>query len=100
MSKNIHVLLLFLIFSLSLSAQKLIEVTEAKNYEAVEQYIKDGEKVNKPNKQGQFPLWVAVWNQDTKMVELLLKNGADAKQKFKGKDGKFSCLEILRRKDF
>lgn len=94
MSKPFCTLLLLLAFSCSLSAQKLLEAIEAKNYEAAEQYIKDGEKVNKPNKQGQFPLWAAVWNQDTKMVELLLKNGADAKQKFKGKDGKFGCLEI------
>jgi ankyrin repeat protein len=94
MSKLFCPAVLLLLFSQSLSAQSLIEATEAKNYQAVEQYIKDGEKVNKPNKKGQFPLWVAVWNQDDKMVELLIKNGADAKQKFKGKDGKFGCLEI------
>ncbi len=78
----------------TLSAQKLIEAVEAQNYEQVEAYLKGGEKVNKPNKDGQFPLWNAVWNRDIKMVDLLLKNGADAKQQFKGKDSHSSCLEI------
>ena len=67
---------------------------EAKDYAAVEQYIKDGEKLTKTNKTGQFPLWVAVWNHDSKMVDLLLKNDADATQKFKGKESSSSCLEI------
>lgn len=67
---------------------------EAKDYEQVQLYLQEGENVNKPNKKGQFPLWNAVWNGDTKMVELLLANGADPKQKFKGKEAQLSCLEI------
>ena len=46
------------------SAQKLLQAVEAKNYEQVELYLKKGEKVNKPTKEGHFPLWNAVWNHD------------------------------------
>ena len=94
MKMTISILLFLLTASPFLSAQKLIEAVEAKNYEAVKQYIKEGEKINEPTKDGQFALWAAVWNHDKMMVELLLKNGADAKQKFKGKDADIACLEI------
>src|SRR5690349_16178177 len=94
MKRTIYVLLLMLALTPLLPAQKLIDAVESKDYEAVKKYIDNGEKVNKPNKEGQFALWAAVWNHDTQMVELLLKNGADAKQKFKGKDANIACLEI------
>lgn len=94
MTKRLCILLYFISTSLFLTAQKLIDAVEAKDYKAVEEYIKGGEKVNKPNKKGHFPLWNAVWNQDTQMVKLLLNNGADPKQKFKGKESSIACLEI------
>jgi uncharacterized protein len=93
--KKIFLLFILLpLFSLSLYSQSFLEAVEAKNYELVEQQIKAGEKVNKTNKTGQFALWLAVWNGDTKMVDLLLKNGADASQLFKGKEHKSSCISI------
>jgi ankyrin repeat protein len=94
MKKTLCILAILLVISPVLFAQKLLEAVESKNYTLVEQYIKEGENVNKPNKKGQFPLWVATWNSDAQMVATLLKNGADAKQKFKGKDGDIACLEI------
>ena len=94
MKKILFVILFLVSTSQFVSAQKLIEAVEAKNYEQVEQYLKNGEKVNKPNKTGHFPLWNAVWNNDAKMVALLLNNGANAKQKFKGKKADIACLEI------
>jgi ankyrin repeat protein len=94
MKTTLIVTLFLLTISPFVSAQKLVEAVEAKNYEQVEQYLKNGEKVNKPNKKGHFPLWDAVWNSDSKMVELLLNNGANAKQKFKSKDAEIACLEI------
>lgn len=94
MKKIILLHFLITLFSISLSAQNFLEAVDAKNYEVVEQQLRDGEKVNKTNKAGQFALWMAVWNGDTKMVDLLLKNGADPLQKFKGKDYKSSCISI------
>ncbi|MDF2192938.1 ankyrin repeat domain-containing protein [Paraflavitalea sp. CAU 1676] len=82
------------------NAQNLLEAVEAKDYVKTEQLLKEGAKVNKANKDGQFALWKAVWNDDEKMVELLLKNNADAKQLFKGKDGSFSCLSIASQEGF
>ena len=76
-------------------AQNLITAIEAKDYASVEGQLQSGAKVNKPVKSGQFPLWVAVWNNDTAMVKLLLKYGADVNQGFKAKDGqKITCLDI------
>jgi ankyrin repeat protein len=83
-----------------LFSQKLIEAVEAKNYDQVQQHLKNGENVNKTNDQGQFPLWNAVWNEDTKMVALLLKGGADPKQTFKGKEAQSTCLEIAAQEGF
>jgi uncharacterized protein len=94
MKKIFYTLVLLVSFFPFASAQKFLEAVEAKDYAAVEQFIKDGEKVTKTNKEGQFALWIALWNKDTPMVALLLKNGAEATQKFKGKETKTSCLEI------
>lgn len=81
-------------------AQKLLDAVASKNYEAVKKYIKDGENVNKANKRGQFPLWNAVWNEDAQMVSLLLQNGANPVQKFKGKDSELGCLEIAAQQGY
>ena len=94
MKKIVFVLTLLLPISNLLLAQKLLEAVEAKNYAAAEHCIKAGEKVNKTDKEGQFPLWKAVWNNDTTMAELLIKNGADVNQKFKGKEAKIACVDI------
>ena len=94
MKTTFYILIMLLTFSPFLSAQKLLDAVEAKNYQEVEQLISSGEKVNKPDKEGQFALWKAVWNQDIKMVNLLLKNGADAKQQFNGEKAKIACLQI------
>lgn len=94
MKKTLCLLAVLLVASPVLFAQKLLEAVESKNYTLVEQYIKEGEKVNKANKKGQFPLWIATWNNDPQMITLLLKNGADPKQQFKVKDGKLGCMDI------
>jgi uncharacterized protein len=94
MKKSFYILIVLLNISSFISAQTLVDAVHARNYDAVTQYIKDGQKVNKAIKTGHFPLWSAIWNHDTKMVELLLRNGADAKQKFKGKDARIGLLEI------
>jgi ankyrin repeat protein len=87
---------LFLLLTISpfLFAQNIIDAIEAKNYKAVEQFVKEGKNVNAPIENGQFPLWNAIWNNDTEMVKLLLKNGADPKQKYKNKDENVGLLEI------
>lgn len=94
MKKIFFLVLTLLTISPFISAQKLLEAVQAKDYAQVEQYLKNGEKVNTINTQGNFALWNAVWNQDTKMVTLLLSKGADAKQKFKAKQADISCLEV------
>jgi uncharacterized protein len=89
--------LLFFVSSLlfsTVNAQDVYEAVEAKDHAKVESLLKSGEKVNKTNKKNQFPLWIALWNNDVEMVKLLIANGADVNQKFKGKDGKINCLEI------
>lgn len=89
---------LLLLFILGITqpalSQTFLEAVDQGNHELVSQMIKDGAKVNKADKKGAFPLWLAVWNKDTKMVELLLKNGAETTQYFKGKDSKSSLLQI------
>ncbi|MGN6495297.1 MAG: ankyrin repeat domain-containing protein [Agriterribacter sp.] len=94
MKRHFVVFLVSSFFTVSSYSQPLLAAVEEKKYSEVEQLIAKGEKVNKTGKKGQFPLWIAVWNHDVKMVELLMKHGADAKQYFKTKDGKTSCLEI------
>jgi hypothetical protein len=49
MKKKISILIILINISLFVSAQKLLDAIEAKDYALVEQYIKDGEKVNKAN---------------------------------------------------
>jgi len=93
MKKTFSVLAIVLLLTPALHAQKLLAAVEAKNYADVEQAIKVGENVNTPRGDGQFPLWNAIWNHDTKMVDLLLKNGANAKQKFKG-ETEATLLEV------
>ena len=100
MKQKISILLVLLTYSLCLSAQKLIEAVDAKDYTTVEECLKNGDKVNKTNKKNSFPLWIAVWNNDSRMVDLLLKNGADPNQKFKGKDAQIACLEIAAQEGF
>ena len=100
MKKALLALTFQLLLTPLLFSQRLIEAVEAKNYEGVQQHLKNGEDVNKTNDKGQFPLWNAVWNEDTKMVALLLKGGADPKQTFKGKDAQSTCLEIAAQEGF
>jgi uncharacterized protein len=75
-------------------SQNLIDAIESKNYKSVEKLILNGENVNAPIENGQFPLWNAVWNNDIEMVKLLLKNSADPKQKYKNKEQNIGLLEI------
>lgn len=93
MKKNFAILSLLLAIASMVSAQKLLQAVEAKDYKSTEQAIKAGEDVNAPNQEGQFPLWNATWHGDAKMVELLLKNGANAKQKFRGEQ-EIGLLEV------
>jgi ankyrin repeat protein len=76
-----------------LSAQNLLNAVEAKDYKMAGQAIRAGEDVNEKNDKGMFPLWSAVWNGDAKMVEMLIKAGGDARQKFKG-EKEISLLDI------
>lgn len=94
MKKTLSLLLLSLLLSIIASAQKFLQTVDAKDYKAVEAAIKAGEDVNAINDKGAFALWVAVWNQDPKMVELLLKNGGKADQKFKGEQGDMGLMEV------
>lgn len=91
-----------LVFSLftTLSAQDLMTAIESKNYEQVERLLQTGSKVNKPNREGQYPLWHAVWNNDGEMVRLLIRYGADVNQKFKAKKAGISCLHIASQEGF
>jgi ankyrin repeat protein len=84
MKKTIFLSFLILTFHSFVSAQKLLEAVDAKDYKTVETSIKKGEDVNAANEKGMFPLWLAVWNGDARMVDLLLKSGANARQIFKG----------------
>ena len=66
---------------------KLIEAVRVNNIEKVRQLIKDAKllgiakkTVNIPNKKGQSPLWSASLRGYTKVVSLLLDNGADVNQ--------------------
>jgi ankyrin repeat protein len=77
-----------------LNAQDLNTAVEERNYEQVESLLTSGAKINKTNKKGQFPLWIAVWNEDTAMVKLLISKGVDVSQRFKNKEITSSCLEI------
>jgi len=77
-----------------LDAQDLIEAVSQKNYTQVESLLVSGAKINKTNKKGQFPLWMAVWNEDTAMVKLLIAKGVDINQRFKNKEITSNCLEI------
>jgi uncharacterized protein len=94
MKKYLLSLLVCATLSSTLIAQDLYEAVSEKNYDKVESILKSGGKVNKANKKGSFPLWIAVWNDDSAMVKLLLANGADARQRFSKGEGKSSCLEI------
>jgi uncharacterized protein len=94
MKKYLLSLFIFATLSSSLTAQDLYEAVTNKSYDKVESILRSGAKVNKANKKGSFPLWIAVWNDDSAMVKLLLANGADAKQRFSKGEGKASCLEI------
>jgi len=91
------VILLFFVF-LSLArgayAQNFLMAVEAKDYKVVEASIKAGENVNAVNEKGNFALWVAVWNQDPKMVALLLKHGANASQTFPAEGGEITLLGV------
>ena len=93
MKKALSLFTLLLLAVSTLTAQKLLQAVEAKNYGAAEKALKEGENVNTPTAEGQFPLWNAIWLGDTKMVELLLNHGADAKQKFKG-ENLINLLEV------
>jgi ankyrin repeat protein len=94
MKKLLSVFCFLVAFSTSANAQNIIDAVENKDYEAVDRLLKAGVDVNVTNQEGHFPLWDAVWNGDTKMVQLLLKNKANAEQKFIGKESKIACLEI------
>jgi hypothetical protein len=60
MKKYFLSLFVFAALSSSLIAQDLYDAVNEKNYDKVESILKSGGKVNKPNKKGSFPLWIAV----------------------------------------
>jgi ankyrin repeat protein len=94
MKKCLPLLLTFSVLFNSLVAQDLIKAVEEKSYNEVGSLLKSGAKINKTNKIGQFPLWTAVWNDDTAMVKLLIANGANVGQRFEKKEVTSNCLEI------
>jgi ankyrin repeat protein len=94
MKKCFSLLLGFSLLFQALNAQDLFKAIEARDYKTVESLLKSGAKINATNKIGQFPLWNAVWNEDTIMVKLLIANGADVSQKYTNKEVVFSCFEI------
>ena len=94
MRKILSSLTLAIIISHSLFSQTILEAIDAKDYERTEQFIKEGIRINKTDKKGQFPLWRAMWAGDAKIVELLIANGADVKQQLKTREGGVSCMVI------
>lgn len=94
MKKTLSFLFLALFVHTVVSAQQFLEAVDTKNYKAVEAAIRSGENVNATNDRGMFALWLAVWNQDPKMVEILLKNGGNANQTFKGPQGEMDLLGV------
>lgn len=66
---------------------------EKGDYNRTQELIKKGQKVNKYNIDGLFPLWRAVTNNDTAIVELLLKHGANPNQGVK-KTGNAKPLDM------
>jgi ankyrin repeat protein len=93
MKKAFSFFLFTLLLHVYASAQDLLRAVDGKDYKAVEVAIKAGENVNAANEKGMFPLWLAVWNQDARMVDLLLRNGANAKQTFKG-EAEIALLDV------
>lgn len=81
--KHLLAILLLWIFAQPAVGQKLYKAVEARDYNAAKALLEKGENVNKYRK-NLFPLWVATANNDTAMVRLLLKHGADIEQLTKG----------------
>jgi ankyrin repeat protein len=95
MKKTLCLLLIFLFTLLTLSAQDLIKAVESKNYKKAETLLKSGSDAKMPDSKGRFPLWIAVWNEDTAMVSLLITGGADVNQRLVGKDGvSLGCMDV------
>jgi uncharacterized protein len=94
MKKHLCLLLIFFSILHSLTAQDLIRAVESKNYKKTATLLKTGASVNMLDRNGRFPLWIAVWNNDTAMVRLLTLNGANANQSLINKDGvSLTCIE-------
>lgn len=87
MKKTLSFLLIFLFTLHTLSAQDLIKAVESKNYQRAEKLLRSGSDAKVLDSKGRFPLWIAVWNADTAMVNLLISSGADVNQRLINKDG-------------
>jgi ankyrin repeat protein len=95
MKKVLSFLLIFFFAFHSLTAQDLIKAVESKNLKKAEKLLRSGADVKMPDSKGQFPLWVAIWNEDTAMVSLLITNGADVNQRLVNKEGvSLGCVEV------
>lgn len=95
MKKQLCLLLIFFPILHSLTAQDLIKAVESKDYKKAEILLKKGDSSNITDRKGRFPLWIAVWNNDTAMVRLLIRNDANVNQPLVNKDGvSLTCIEV------
>ncbi|GAO42024.1 hypothetical protein FPE01S_01_10370 [Flavihumibacter petaseus NBRC 106054] len=78
----------------TVSAQTLVDAVEARDYALMEKMLVNGADPNGYDSKGQFPLWNAVWNDDAKSVNLLIRKGASVKRPFLADKGKIYLVEI------
>ncbi len=87
-------LFLLLIGSLSSYSQKLYEAVEKENIKKVESLLNQQENPNDYYSNGLFPLWRATADNNYKIAELLIENGADINQKTKISPSESTPIEI------
>lgn len=87
-------LLFLLITTLNSYSQKLYKAVEKENFEKVKSLLEKGEDPNEYYSNGLFPLWRAAADNNYKITELLITNGADVNQGTKAKSSESTPIEI------
>lgn len=67
----------FFFVSLNLLSQDIFETIENRDYEGLEEILKQGEAADQYDDKGMTPLWKAVHKNDTISLNILLEHGAD-----------------------